>query len=83
VDENGLLTSVDLLIATGQNNLAMNRANIRIARQFVSGRAITEDALNRVFAPSIVSGVPHACRRHHAIATAGCRWPSYGRGREA
>jgi NAD-reducing hydrogenase large subunit len=48
VDANGLLTSVDLLIATGQNNLAMNRAILQIARQFVSGRAINEDALNRV-----------------------------------
>jgi NAD-reducing hydrogenase large subunit len=48
VDENGLLTWVDLLIATGQNNLAMNRAILQIARGFVSGRAITEDALNRV-----------------------------------
>ena len=48
VDENGLLTSVDLLIATGQNNLAMNRAILQIAKQFVSGNRLSEGAINRV-----------------------------------
>ncbi|HXW06812.1 MAG TPA: Ni/Fe hydrogenase subunit alpha [Vicinamibacterales bacterium] len=48
VDRNGLLTWVDLLIATGQNNLAMNRAILQIARQFVAGHRLTEGAINRV-----------------------------------
>jgi NAD-reducing hydrogenase large subunit len=48
VDENGLLTSVDLLIATGQNNLAMNRAVTQIAKAYVVHQRLTEGMLNRV-----------------------------------
>ena len=48
VDENGLLTSVDLLIATGQNNIAMNRAVAQIARAYVDHDRLTEGILNRV-----------------------------------
>ena len=48
VDENGLLTSVDLLIATGQNNLAMNQAIAQIAQSHVDGARLTEGMLNRV-----------------------------------
>ena len=48
VDDNGLLTKVDLLIATGQNNLAMNRAILQVARQFVTAQALTPGILNRV-----------------------------------
>lgn len=48
VDDNGLLTSVDLLIATGQNNLAMNRAVTQIAKAYVSAERLSEGLLNRV-----------------------------------
>jgi NAD-reducing hydrogenase large subunit len=48
VGRGGTLTRVNLLIATGQNNLAMNRAVAQIARHFLSGRKITERLLNRV-----------------------------------
>jgi NAD-reducing hydrogenase large subunit len=48
VDENGQLTWVNLLIATGQNNLAMNRAILQIAREYVDGSRLTEGMLNRV-----------------------------------
>jgi NAD-reducing hydrogenase large subunit len=48
VARGGLLTRVNLLIATGQNNLAMNKAVAQIARHFVSGRKIEEPLLNRV-----------------------------------
>ncbi len=48
VDENGLLTRVNLIIATGQNNLAMNAAITQIARHYVKGREIPEGVLNRV-----------------------------------
>ena len=44
----GLLTWVNMLIATGQNNLAMNQAILQIARRFVQGDRITEGMLNRV-----------------------------------
>jgi len=48
VDDNGLIKKVNLLIATGQNNLAMNRAVEQAARQFISVRTIQEGMLNRV-----------------------------------
>jgi NAD-reducing hydrogenase large subunit len=44
----GVLTRVNLLIATGQNNLAMNRTVAQIARHFVDGRKLREGMLNRV-----------------------------------
>ncbi|MBI4468147.1 MAG: Ni/Fe hydrogenase subunit alpha [Acidobacteria bacterium] len=48
VDENGLVKSVNLIIATGQNNLAMNRTIAQIARHYVRSPRITEGMLNRV-----------------------------------
>jgi NAD-reducing hydrogenase large subunit len=47
-DSGGLLTAVNLLIATGQNNPAMNRSILDVARRHVRGQEITEEALNRV-----------------------------------
>jgi NAD-reducing hydrogenase large subunit len=44
----GLLTRVNLVIATGQNNLAMNEAVLQIARHYVDGRRLSEGMLNRV-----------------------------------
>jgi NAD-reducing hydrogenase large subunit len=48
VDDNGLICKVNLLIATAQNNLAMNRAVEQTARHFVSARSLQEGMLNRV-----------------------------------
>jgi NAD-reducing hydrogenase large subunit len=48
VDENGLLTHVNMIIATGQNNLAMNRTVAQIARHYIRGPEIPEVLLNRV-----------------------------------
>jgi NAD-reducing hydrogenase large subunit len=48
VDSHGVVRGVDLLIATGQNNLAMNRAVLQIARQVVDGGTFTEGTLNRI-----------------------------------
>lgn len=48
IDETGLLTQVNLIIATGQNNLAMNRTVAQIARHYVHGPEIPEPLLNRV-----------------------------------
>ena len=48
VDENGLLKKVNLIIATGQNNLAMNRTITQIAQHFIKGDKIPETVLNRV-----------------------------------
>jgi NAD-reducing hydrogenase large subunit len=48
VDEHGLLTSVNMIIATGQNNLAMNATIAQIAREWVDGPDIPEPVLNRI-----------------------------------
>lgn len=48
VDEVGVLEKVNLLIATGQNNLAMNETVRQIARRYVKGKDLNEGMLNRV-----------------------------------
>lgn len=48
VDGNGILTQVNLVIATGQNNLAMNRTVAQIAKHYIRGPQIPEPFLNRV-----------------------------------
>lgn len=48
VDAHGLITKVNLLIATGQNNLAMNQAVVQTARHYIHGPHIPEGMLNRV-----------------------------------
>src|SRR5262249_23008772 len=48
VDRHGLLTKVNLIIATGQNNLAMNKTVAQIARHYIKGATIPEPLLNRV-----------------------------------
>jgi NAD-reducing hydrogenase large subunit len=48
VDRNGILKKVNLIIATGQNNLAMNRTVAQIARHYVHGSEIPESMLNRI-----------------------------------
>uniref|UniRef100_UPI0038B8D739 Ni/Fe hydrogenase subunit alpha n=1 Tax=Crocosphaera chwakensis TaxID=2546361 RepID=UPI0038B8D739 len=48
VNENGLIQKVNLIIATGNNNLAMNQTVAQIAKYYVKGNAMTEGMLNRV-----------------------------------
>lgn len=52
VDENGLIEKVNLIIATGQNNLAMNKTVAQIAKQYIHNGSpdatIPEGFLNRV-----------------------------------
>ena len=50
VDKNGLLKKVNLIVATGQNNLAMNQTVAQIARHYIKGNSseIPEPLLNRV-----------------------------------
>jgi NAD-reducing hydrogenase large subunit len=48
VDCDGLLQKVNLIVATGQNNLAMNQTVAQIARHYVHGTEIPEAMLNRV-----------------------------------
>ncbi len=42
------MTWANLIIATGHNNLAMNRGILQAAQHFISGDKISEGALNRV-----------------------------------
>jgi NAD-reducing hydrogenase large subunit len=48
VDENGKITRVNLVIATGQNNKAMNDGVFQVARHYVKDGKFTEGILNRV-----------------------------------
>jgi NAD-reducing hydrogenase large subunit len=48
VTEDGLIRKANLLIATAQNNLAMNRTVTQIAKHYVKGREIPEGILNRL-----------------------------------
>ena len=48
IDEDGLITSANLVIATGHNNMAINKGVFQVAKQFVKGNKIQEGMLNRV-----------------------------------
>ena len=48
IDEHGLIQWVNLIIATGQNNLAMNRSVLQVAQHYVQGEKISHGMLNRV-----------------------------------
>ena len=48
IDDQGLIRWVNLIIATGQNNLAMNRSVLQVAKHYVHGKKLTPGMLNRV-----------------------------------
>ncbi len=48
IDDNGLITWSNLIIATGHNNLAMNKGITQAAKHYISGFDIPEPLLNRV-----------------------------------
>jgi len=48
VDRSGKMRKVNLIVATGNNNLAMNRAVYEVAREFIHDGSVTEGILNRV-----------------------------------
>lgn len=48
VDENGLITWANLVIATGQNNNAMNKGVTQAAQHYIKGGKFTEGILNRI-----------------------------------
>jgi len=43
-----VLTRVNLIVATGNNNWAMSNAVDTVAKEFVDGNGVTEGMLNRV-----------------------------------
>jgi NAD-reducing hydrogenase large subunit len=48
IDNNGLIVWANLVIATGHNNLALNRGVLQVAKHFVDGAKLSEGMLNRV-----------------------------------
>ena len=48
VDDDGIVQWANLVIATGHNNMAMNRSVLQVARRYVKGDTIAEPMLNRV-----------------------------------
>jgi NAD-reducing hydrogenase large subunit len=48
VDDKGLMTWANLVIATGQNNNAMNKGVLQAAQRYVKGDKLTDGMLNRV-----------------------------------
>ena len=48
VDKYGILEKVNLIVATGHNNLAMNRSVNLVAREYIHDGRIREGLLNRV-----------------------------------
>jgi NAD-reducing hydrogenase large subunit len=48
IDDEGLLTWMNLIIATGHNNLAMNQGIRQVAAAYVDGNKLQEGMLNRV-----------------------------------
>lgn len=47
-DPNGMLTKVNLIVATGHNNWAMSNSVEMVAKTYVEGKNLTEGMLNRV-----------------------------------
>ena len=48
VDRGGRIRKANLIVATGHNNLAMNRAVYEVAREFIHDGMVSEGILNRV-----------------------------------
>jgi NAD-reducing hydrogenase large subunit len=48
IDANGLMVWANLIIATGHNNLAMNKGILQAAKHFVKAARLQEGMLNRV-----------------------------------
>ena len=47
-NKNGKIEWANLIIATGHNNLAMNRGVLQVAKHYVKGDKLEEGMLNRV-----------------------------------
>lgn len=48
VNQDGLIETANLVVATGHNNMAMNRGVTQVAKHFIKGRTLNEGMLNRV-----------------------------------
>lgn len=81
VNADGLLQKVNLLIATGQNNLAMNRTVLQVARSYIKGPRIAEGILNRLEASIRAFDPCLSCSTHAAGQMPLCvqLWSSEGK----
>jgi NAD-reducing hydrogenase large subunit len=66
VNEDGLVQSANLIIASGNNNLAMNKGVLQAARHYVRADQLTEGMLNRVEAVIRAFDPCLACSTHAA-----------------
>lgn len=48
IDRNGLITRANLIIATGHNNMAMDRGVYEVAKRYIRGGQLNDGMLNRV-----------------------------------
>jgi NAD-reducing hydrogenase large subunit len=48
VDKAGQIKQVNLIVSTGHNNLAMNKAVFDVAHEYIKGGKVTEGILNRI-----------------------------------
>lgn len=48
VDENGMMTGANLIVATAHNTMGMNKGLKQVAEKFISGKTVTEGMLNRM-----------------------------------
>ncbi len=72
VDEHGLVTWANLIVATGNNGPAMNRGIAQVAKRFLNGKEITEGMLNRVEAVIRSFDPCLSCSTHELGGTAVC-----------
>jgi NAD-reducing hydrogenase large subunit len=63
-DPNGMLTKVNLIVATGHNNWAINKSVEMVAKAFVDGKKLTEGMLNRVEAAIRAYDPCFSCSTH-------------------
>jgi NAD-reducing hydrogenase large subunit len=66
VDRNGLITWANLIIATGNNNLAMNKGVEQAAQHYIKDGKVTEGALNRIEAVIRTFDPCLSCSTHDA-----------------
>lgn len=64
VNEDGLITYANMIIASGNNNMAMNKGVLQVAKHYVRGDKITEGMLNRVEAVIRAFDPCLACSTH-------------------
>ncbi len=64
VNEDGLITYANMIIASGNNNMAMNKGVLQAAKHYVNGAKLTEGMLNRVEAVIRAFDPCLACSTH-------------------